>query len=152
MLSQGSRQPGAAPDPPPAASWNMVQISVQTAQLHRPWLDIKAASLLEQPAHPSRLTPIPRQCLPLWCRLSLGEPPTVILPQNSPAAIPTRGSKRAASQKGCARFCRHAFFLSVKKFLIGQGFGAVASPHPCSQAPPAVSQEFGLSQTPKNPS
>lgn len=35
---------------PPAASWNMVQISAQTAQLQRPWLDIKAASLLGQPS------------------------------------------------------------------------------------------------------
>lgn len=28
---------------PPAASWNTVQISAQTAQLHRPWLDVKSS-------------------------------------------------------------------------------------------------------------
>lgn len=99
----------------------MVQISAQTAQLQRPWPDRKAASVLEQPVHPGRLTLIPRQCLPLWCSLSLGQCPTVSLPQNSPVTIIIillRGSsKRTKSQQGCAQFCRRAFSSSSRSFL-----------------------------------
>lgn len=96
---------GCSKLPPPAASWNMVQISAQTAQL-----DIKAASLL---VHPSRLTPIPRQCLPLWRRLSLSHshPTPKIQPPSPPSSWHTK------SQQGCARFCRRACYSLSRSFL-----------------------------------
>lgn len=88
----------------------MVQISAQTAQLQRPWPHIKAASLLEQP-HPSRLTPIPRQCLPLWCRLSLSHShPTPKFSHHHHHPPPRGGSKGTKSHQSRAQFCRRAFF------------------------------------------